>query len=105
MAGAIREVLSHRMGYNKALASFNVSQSILEDKVRKSHQNVLSLESVAGKALGRYKPVFSVAHEKELLAYILTLDKRLFGKTLTDLRELAFELIEKNNTSHTFKNQ
>lgn len=105
MAGAIREVLSGSMGYKKASASFNVPQSTLEDRVRKARQNALSPESAAGKGLGRYKPIFSVAQEKELLAYILTLEERLFGITLTDLRELAFELAEKNNISHTFNKE
>lgn len=58
--------------YKKASTSFDVPQSMLEGSVRKACQNALSLESAAGKALGRYKPVFSVAQE-ELLAYILTL--------------------------------
>lgn len=31
MAGAIQEVLSGRMGYKKASASFNVPQTTLED--------------------------------------------------------------------------
>lgn len=52
--------------------------------------------------LGRYKPVFTTAQEKELVEHILAMECRLFGLSLNELRQLAFELAERNNLLHTF---
>lgn len=102
MAAAIQEMLNGTMGSKKASASYNVPQTTLEDRVKKARQNDLTPQLAAKKGLGRFKPIFTPAQEKELVAYILSLEERLFGITLTDLRELAFQLAENNNIENNF---
>lgn len=102
MAGAIQEMLNGTMGCEKASVSYNVPQTTLEDRVKKARQNDLTPELAAKKGMGRFKSVFTADQEKELVAYILSLEERLFGITLTDLPELAFRLAEKNNIAHHF---
>jgi hypothetical protein len=74
------------MGSKKASVSYNVPQSTLEDRVKKARQNYLPPQFAVKKGLGRFKPVFTADQEKELVAYILSLEKRLFGITLTNLQ-------------------
>lgn len=105
MRGAIQEVLSNNMGYKRAAQAYNVPQSTLEDRVKKARLNNLSPSEAATKGLGRYKTVFSEQQEKELVKYILELEERLFGITLKELRELAYELAEQNKIPHTFNRQ
>ncbi|KAK9694579.1 Tc5 transposase DNA-binding domain [Popillia japonica] len=59
-------------------------------------------EDSAKKGLGRHKPVFSPAQEKELVEYILCMESRLFGLTLDALRSLAFELAQRNGMPNRF---
>ena len=105
MVEAISEVLKGNMGYKRASSSFNVPQSTLEDRIKKARQNGLSPIEAAQKSLGRFKTVFSDDQESELVEHVLLLEQRLFGLTLTDLRQLAFELAEKNHISHTFNKE
>ena len=93
------------MGYKKASASFNISQSTLKDRVRKARQNGLSAEIAGKKDLDRYKSIFSKDREKELVEHILILEERIFGLTLTDLRKLGFELAKKISIPHTFNKE
>lgn len=103
MAAAISEVLEGRMGYRKASASFGVPQSTLEDRVRKARQENLSAECAAEKRLGRFHTIFSEAQEREIVKHVLFLEERLFGLTLHDLREFAFELAKKKRYSTYFQ--
>lgn len=40
--------------------------------------------------------------EDDLKQHILQLDNMLFGLTITDIRRLAFEIVEKNNMPNSF---
>lgn len=102
MVAAVQAVLDGSMGFLKAAQSFGVPKSTLERKVKKARFNNLTPEMAAVKKLGRFENVFSADQEKELVQHILTLEERLFGITLTDLRMLAFELAESNKIKHSF---
>ncbi|KAF2900937.1 hypothetical protein ILUMI_05250 [Ignelater luminosus] len=102
MTRALQEVLGGRMGYKKAARTFSISQSTLEDRVKKVCQSGLSPASAAEKSLGRFKTVFTEAQETELVNHILFLEERLFGLTLHDLQRLVFELAERNNVPNNF---
>ena len=52
--------------------------------------------------LGSTRPVFSDQQEKELVEYVLELDKRFYGMNCTEIRCLAFQLAERNNFKHPF---
>jgi hypothetical protein len=102
MAAAVLAVLDGSMGFLKAAHSFGVPKSTLERKVKKSRLHNLTPEVASAKKLGRFENVFTADQEKELVQHVLTLEERLFGITLTDLRMLAFELAESNNIQHSF---
>lgn len=55
--------------------------------------------------MGRYKPIFSIDQEKEIVEHILQMEERLFKLTLTEVRELPFELADKSNIPHTFNEE
>ena len=40
--------------------------------------------------------------EKELVKYLLSLESMMFGLTTNDVRNLAFQLAEKNNLPNSF---
>ena len=40
--------------------------------------------------------------EKELVEYLLSLESMMFGLTTNDVRNLAFQLAEKNNLQNSF---
>ena len=46
--------------------------------------------------LGRFWPTFDIDIEKEFVSYCVDMQHRLFGLSLTDLRQLAFKLAERN---------
>ncbi|KAG5894424.1 hypothetical protein JTB14_019794 [Gonioctena quinquepunctata] len=71
MRQAVEEVLEGRMGYLKASREYEVPRTTIEVRVKKIKQGVLNKEDSAKKELGRHKPVFSPAQEKELVEYIL----------------------------------
>ncbi|KAG5873751.1 hypothetical protein JTB14_008322 [Gonioctena quinquepunctata] len=102
MEQAIDEVMSGRVGYLKASKKFHVPQSSLEDGNRKAKQQNLTPTESSTKGMERYKSIFSEQPEHELTDYILLMESRLFGLTLTDVRELAHELPVENNLCHTF---
>lgn len=105
MAEAVRAVLDGRMGFQKAAIAHGVPKSTLERKVRKARANNLEPAVAAVKKLGRFTTVFSHKQEHHLVQHILSLEERLFGITLTDLRILAFELAERNGIQHSFNRE
>uniref|UniRef100_A0A8D8RXB4 HTH psq-type domain-containing protein n=1 Tax=Cacopsylla melanoneura TaxID=428564 RepID=A0A8D8RXB4_9HEMI len=102
MGRAIEEVVSGTMGYLKAFQVYNVPHSTLQDRVRKAKSQNLTVEEAAKKSLGRFKNVFSEEQESEIVEHVLTMEQRLFGLTLSDLRRLAFQLAVSNNIPHRF---
>ncbi|KAG5869592.1 hypothetical protein JTB14_014721 [Gonioctena quinquepunctata] len=102
MRQAVEEVLKGRMGHIKASRDYEVPRTTIEARVKKIKHGVLNREDSAQKELGRHKPVFSPAQEKELVEYILCMESRLFGSTLDELKSLAFELAERNGLSDRF---
>ncbi|KAB0804261.1 hypothetical protein PPYR_01231 [Photinus pyralis] len=99
---AVEEVLEGRMGYLKASKEYGVPRSTIEARVKKVKRGVLNREDSSKKGLGRHKPVFTLAQEEELVEHILSMEARLFGLTLDQLRSLAFELAHRNGISHRF---
>ncbi|XP_046388449.1 uncharacterized protein LOC124157622 [Ischnura elegans] len=102
MGEAVNAVLEGRMGYTAASKSFAVPRSTLIDRVKKARKNQLTPALASEKRLGRYDTVFTEAQEKEIVEYVLFMEARLFGLTITDLRRLAFDLAERNSINHTF---
>ncbi|CAG7720556.1 unnamed protein product [Allacma fusca] len=53
---------------------------------------------------GRFKPIFSTEQEEEIISYVNCLANRFYAITRRSLGELAFQLAERNNLPHTFRN-
>ena len=102
MEKAIDACLKGNMGYKKAATQFNVPRSTLRDRVKSAKATGKNAKQAAVKQLGRYKTVFTIEQEKELVSYILEMETKLFGVSFTDLRKLAYQLAEKNDVSHNF---
>lgn len=102
MSRAIQDVLSGTMGYLKAANMYSVPHSTLQDRVKKARTQNLDSVQASTKSLGRFKNVFSADQESEIVEHVLTMEQRLFGLTLNDLRSLAFKLAVTNNIPHRF---
>ncbi|KAF2900035.1 hypothetical protein ILUMI_06154 [Ignelater luminosus] len=75
----------------KASHKLDVSQFTLEDRVRNARKNNLTPTKAAAKKLGRFNKIFNEEQEKKLVEFILIMEQGLFGLTLENVRELAFE--------------
>lgn len=102
MEMAVEAMLSSEMGFLKASVQFNVPKSTLERYVKKAKNNPAYK---VNKSDGKYKNVFTSEQEDELVSYLKTMESRLFGLTMKDLRSLAYQLAEKNGVPHTFNKQ
>ena len=52
--------------------------------------------------MGRFTCVFIPEQEAELADYLITMEAQLFGLTINELRELAYELADRNQLPHPF---
>lgn len=52
--------------------------------------------------LGRYKTIFTQQQEKELVDYILDMEKTFYGVTPREIRSMAFQLATANGIDHPF---
>lgn len=68
----------------------------IRDENERARNKESSSEAVAKESFGRYKTLFYEAQGKEMVDHLLYLEERPFGVTLSDLRSVALELIEKN---------
>ncbi|KAJ8956441.1 hypothetical protein NQ318_010755 [Aromia moschata] len=65
-------------------------------------RNSTMFQKKVKKYLGRFRQVFSVEQENEIMEYILEMEKRFFGITYKDLRQLAFDFAQANNIPNNF---
>ncbi|KAJ8936524.1 hypothetical protein NQ318_022612 [Aromia moschata] len=93
--GKVLRVVNGRMGCKRAAEAFGVPQTTLERKVKKFKLNngdentgEYSFKEILG-------PIST--EENELVTYIKTMESRLFGLNTNDIRQLAYQLVEKNN--------
>lgn len=101
MNNAVEAVISGQCGCLKASNQFDVPQSTLERYVKKRKENP---DYKIDKTAGKFKNVFTEEQELELVNYLKTMEARLFGLTMKDLRSLAYQLAVRNGISHRFKN-
>lgn len=91
---AIDGVRSGRLTLKNAALQYNVPKTTLYRRAKKSNEEDVS--KAAQKGLGRFRTVFNVQQENELVEYILLMEKRLFGLSQMDLRSLAYQFAKKN---------
>ena len=101
MAMAIRQVKSKTMTYGKAAKSYNINKTTLQRRVK----GLNKLVTGSDKLLGNKRSVLSKEIEDELFGYCVTMEEKLFGLTTDDIRELAFELAERNKIDHPFNKE
>ena len=100
MEAALNAVETAQMGYKKAAKGYGVPRNTLKRRHLGIHKNAKG----SSKILGSYTAVFSADIERELVQYILTMEGMMFGITCKEVRGLAFEMAERNNIPHPFKN-
>lgn len=98
MSAAIALIESGQCGYMKAAKDCGVPKSTLERRVK--GKNKIKKGSLKG--LGSRLITFPPELEQELVTYVKNMESMLFGLTATSVRQLAFELAEKNNLPHFF---
>lgn len=98
MVAAIRSVQILGTSVRRAAEEHGVPRKTLAKYV------LQSLEP-SSQHLGRFEPVFSSQQEQELVDHVLKLERRLYGINCHDMRSLAFQLAEKNGTSHPFNSE
>lgn len=99
MQMAVEAVIRTEIGFLKASRQFNVPKSTLERYVNKTKNNP---NYKIDRSEGKFKNVFTAEQEIELVAYLKSMESRLFGLTMKDLRSLAYELAERNGLPHRF---
>jgi len=52
-----------------------------------------------------FRPVFTQQQENDLEDYLLFMENRFFGLTLTDFRQLSFQFAVRNNVDHPFNKE
>jgi hypothetical protein len=99
MRRAIDEVTGGHMGHKEASVTFGVPQTTLERKIKCAKKNPYQKLKVS---FGPKQTVFSTSEEEELVIYLKKMGGRLFGLTSKELRNLAFQLADKNGKHHPF---
>ena len=98
MLEAISAVREGSMGCKKASKIFGIPRTTLKRRV-----NNLNIDATEEKkVLGSKRPVFTSEQEKELVDYALRMESMFYGLTVKDVRQLAFQLAERNNIKHPF---
>lgn len=96
MKAAINAVREGTSSINAAAKNYHIPVATLFRRLKKP-ENLASK-----KGLGRFRTVFTSVQENILVDYILTMESRLFGLTISDLKYLAFQFAEHNKIVNNF---
>lgn len=94
---AIESVRKKRVGLNEASRMYGVPKATLKRRIDGANQKAREHVKIVGSE-GDLPPEL----ETELCNHILEMESSLYGVTSTDIRQLAFDLAEKNNLKHRF---
>jgi hypothetical protein len=86
------------MSLREASQTYGVPKSTLARRVLAKNKVV----SGAMKHLGRHMPTFNTDFETEFVKYVKDMESRYFKITCTELRQLAYQLAERNDLYHQF---
>lgn len=103
MERAVEAVVTREMGYKKAAEQFGLPQTTLERYVAKKKRDAANFK--VDKTSGKFQCVFTELQERELEDYLLSMEARLFGLTIKDLRKLAYQLAVLNNCAERFNSE
>ncbi|XP_071056456.1 uncharacterized protein [Onthophagus taurus] len=101
MNNAVEAVITGQSGYLKASNQFHVPQSTLERYVKKRKENP---DYKIDKMAGKFKNIFTAEQELEIVNYLKSMEARLFGLTIKELRHLAYQLAVRNGIGNKFPN-
>ena len=99
MLTATKLVLQEKYSLRQAALITGIPRTTLQDKIRNIKQ---AKEVQMTPQLGRFQCTFPVIYEKELVDYVLLLDKRLMPLSRNEFLKLAFDLAEKLKIPHRF---
>ena len=94
MQEALNAITSGQLSKRKASKQYGIPRPTLIKRLKNVEHQPTSL--------GRFRPVFDSAFDRELVDYALEMQRRCYGLSVVDLRRLAFQLAEKNNIPHPF---
>jgi len=92
--GAMEDIRMNKLSFRQAEKNYGIPHATIRRHLLKQVHN-------PGK-LGRYRCVLNDQFESELLEYIIEMQQRFYGLSLLEVRELAYELAERNNIVHPF---
>lgn len=95
MRQALQNVENNVMGFKRAAATFHVPKTTLRRRLSKQ-------QGSSKGDLGGRRTTFPAHIEKELVDHIIDMETRFFGLTTKELRQLVFEMAERNKIKHTF---
>jgi len=99
MAEAIEKVKQKEMSLQEASTCFSVPKTTLFRRVAETNKIAKGVK----KHLGRFESTFNEDFETELVNYIMNMESRFFGITNSELRQIAFQLAEKNSIPNRFQ--
>ena len=97
MNKAIKAYNNKKYGFNECCRRFGIPKPTLKRHIEGKIKRPLSSLKKNGSLTTLPQDV-----EKELVKHILHLEACMFGLSITDVRRLAFEIVEKNNLPHRF---
>jgi hypothetical protein len=80
-----------RMGLNECSRQFGISKPTLKRHFKNENKYANGNKTFKG-----HKTALPDNIEEDLVQHILYLEKHMFGLTITEIRKLAFEIVEKN---------
>lgn len=98
MQRAIEAVNAGEMGWQRAAVAHGVPQATLRRRAQGKNKFIQG----SNKGMGRFHTTFHTDVERELVDHLKLLESRLFGLTANEIRQLAYQLAEKNGISHRF---
>lgn len=98
MKRAIQSVRNGDMGYERAAKSYKVPLATLHRRCKSNKE----IRDAAKKSLGRFKTIFTNEQEKDLVSYVLDMERRLFGLSFTEFRSVVYQFAIKNNRKNNF---
>ena len=90
-----RAIIAVKSGQSirSVVREYNIPKTTLRRRLCNKNKRVHGNE----KGLGRFTTVFTPEMEEDLVQYVLLMEERLFGLTPQDIRQLAFQVVQKNN--------
>ena len=99
MHNALAAIKSRQMSTNKASIVYGIPRTTLIKRMRRPNQ------AHQPESLGRYRPVFTIDFENELVMHAVEMQQRFYGLSLVDFRSLAYQLAERNGIAHPFSRE